>query len=170
MATVRIETNHSGRKPGPPDFSPAQRTQAAAAIARLGQIPGIQAVQIDFDATASERIFYRDLLNDVRRRLSPSMPLSITALASWCAGDDWLRGLPIDEAVPMLFRMGVDQREILSDLRADPSFAARICNQSMGISTDEPLAMKPAGRRIYIFRPGAWSQEAVRAAEKRGTK
>ncbi len=33
----------------------------------------------------------------------------MTALASWCAGDDWLRDLPVDEAVPMLFRMGVEK-------------------------------------------------------------
>jgi len=40
------------------------------------------------------------------------MPLSITALASWCAGDPWITGLPIDEAVPMLFRLGPDTRNI----------------------------------------------------------
>ena len=34
------------------------------------------------------------------------MPLTITALASWCDGDDWIDGLPVADASPMLFRMG----------------------------------------------------------------
>ena len=73
-------------------------------------------------------------------------------------------GLPIDEAVPMLFRMGPDRREILDNLRDGHNFEAGICNQSLGISTDEPLAKMPGGRRVYIFHPGAWSQEAVGTA------
>ena len=42
------------------------------------------------------------------RRSGPDVPLSITALASWCAQDRWMEGLPVDETVPMLFRMGPD--------------------------------------------------------------
>jgi len=29
------------------------------------------------------------------------MPLSMTALASWCESDRWLAGMPVAEAVPM---------------------------------------------------------------------
>ncbi len=164
IATVRIETNQTTRPPGPPVFSAAQRAQTVSAIARLGRMPSVQAVQIDFDATVSERAFYRDLLNDMRRELPDSAALSITALASWCEGDNWLGGLPIDEAVPMLFRMGPDRREILGELRDGHKFAAAICNQSIGISTDEPLSVRLDGQRVYIFRPDIWSQESVRAA------
>ena len=42
----------------------------------------------------------------VRRRLPRDLPLSMTALASWCAGDTWIEALPVDEAVPMLSRWG----------------------------------------------------------------
>ena len=78
----------------------------ASLIVRTITLPRVRGVQIDFDATLSERDAYRALIHDVRKRLGPATPLSITALASWCIGDDWLNGLPVDEAIPMLFRMG----------------------------------------------------------------
>jgi len=59
-------------------------------------VDGGKLVQIDFDARRSQRRFYVRLLRDLRRRMPPSLPLSITALASWCAYDDWLSGLPIE--------------------------------------------------------------------------
>lgn len=170
MATARIETGHFAFQSPPPDSLPARRAQAAKAIEGLARWPGVQAIQIDFDAPVSERAFYRDLLNDVRRSMPDSTALSITALASWCEGDNWLGGLPIDEAVPMLFRMGPDRGEILAQFRNRGSFAAEICNKSMGVSTDEPLSAPPRGRRVYIFRGGKWSEEAVRAAVEGATQ
>ncbi|HLY61868.1 MAG TPA: DUF3142 domain-containing protein [Terriglobia bacterium] len=164
MATVRIETNHTRNKMGPPLLSQGQCARVATAIIDAAGMPSVCAVQIDFDATSSERAFYRDLLNEVRRQLPDSTSLSITALASWCAGDQWMEGLPIDEAVPMLFRMGPDRREILGELRAGQGFPAAICNQSVGISTDEPLEVAPRDRRRYIFHPDDWSEQSVREA------
>jgi hypothetical protein len=102
IAVTRIETGGSG----PAGLTGAAVDAIASTITRTVTRPRVRAAQIDFDATVSERDFYRALIDRVRRRLNPSMPLSITALASWCVGDDWLDGLPIDEAVPMLFRMG----------------------------------------------------------------
>src|SRR5439155_3985440 len=58
-------------------------------------------LEIDFDARASEREFYRAILLDLRRVLPASMPLSITALASLCECDGWISGIPVTEAVPM---------------------------------------------------------------------
>ena len=81
-------------------------SRIAKAIADTARFPGVAAVQIDFDATLSQRHLYRRLIEDVRRRIDQRVPLSITALASWCVGDRWLDGLPIDEAVPMLFQLG----------------------------------------------------------------
>ena len=164
MATVRIETNRTRNKLEPPLLSAGQSARAAGAIIGAAGMPSVQAVQIDFDAAASERGFYRGLLENVRRQLSDSTALSITALASWCAGDQWMEGLPIDEAVPMLFRMGPDRREILGGLRDGHGFSAAICNQSVGISTDEPLRIVPGIRRVYIFRPDLWTPQSVRVA------
>jgi hypothetical protein len=80
IAVVRIETDH-------PTLSATQLEKTADEITSL---TGGPVVQIDFDATVSERDFYRALLREVKPRV-PS--LSITALASWCAGDNWLDGL-----------------------------------------------------------------------------
>jgi hypothetical protein len=120
-------------------------------------------VQIDFDATVSERNFYRSLLETLRRDLPASTRLSITALASWCAGDDWLSDLPIDEAVPMLFRLGVDRRQFHRRLETGQPFESRMCQKSAGVSTDEPVNPPPVAR-LYIFNPKPWSKSSFAAA------
>jgi hypothetical protein len=157
MAVARIETDASK----PVEWSQSLRRKTIDAIAELSSVPGIRAVQIDFDARQSERKLYRELLRDVRSRLDPSIPLSITALASWCMYDNWLTDLPVDEAVPMLFRMGVDERNVRLYLDRHRQFAAKLCQTSVGVSLDEPLAKLPAHRRIYVFNPKPWSQSAV---------
>jgi hypothetical protein len=146
MAVVRVEAS------GP---LPAE-SEAAAAIAGASYLQGVRALQVDFDATRSQRAFYRRMLGEVRRRMPGGMPLSITALASWCEGDRWMAGLPVSEAVPMLFRMGTNAGVAAS---RDP-----LCGSSVGVSTDEPLAAPPRGRRVYVFHPRAWSAEELRAA------
>ena len=118
----------------------------------------IAGLQIDFDARRSQRAFYARLLHDVRRRMPPSLPLSITALTSWCSSDDWLSGLPVDEAVPMFFRMEPDRRFAPPDL---PQLRIRepLCSTSVGISTHEPYAGSLAGKRVYIFPDRGWGQD-----------
>lgn len=113
------------------------------------------ALQIDFDARHSQRDFYAALVRDLRRRMPPSMPLSITALASWCRSDDWISRLPVDEAVPMLFRMEPDRRFASPDL---PWFRIRepLCQSSVGVSTREPSPVLTAGKRVYIFPDRGW--------------
>jgi hypothetical protein len=141
----------------PSSLSPKQLTEAARAVAAAAQLPGLSGLQIDFDASASQREFYRQLIAQVRDEIPARLPLSITALASWCAGDDWLLGLPIDDAVPMLFRMGADTGEISLHLNSGGDFRAPVCRQSLGVSTDESPPNLPAGRRLYIFSPRAWT-------------
>ena len=149
MAVVRVET---GGRAAHADPAPM-----AEAIADGAAIPNVRALQVDFDAVASERGFYRAVLDDVRGRLPAGIPLSITALASWCESDNWLSGLPVAEAVPMLFRMGPDHYSPGSDFR-NP-----LCRSSVGISTDELPARIPSGRRVYVFDPRAWSEEHLQA-------
>ena len=165
VAVVRIESDRFRL----PRLSSDQLTQTAAALADEARAPGINAIQIDFDAKSSERSFYRDLIFDLRRRMPPSVALSITALASWCADDDWLQGLPIDEAVPMLFRLGINQSQISSYLGEGAAFRTSVCRYSSGISTDEPLPqpLPPSVRRIYVFNPRAWSQTAAQSVMER---
>src|SRR5262249_3140207 len=82
VAVTRIE--------GPPQPSnPPSAAPVADAIARTAALPQVAGVQVDFDAAASQRPFYRALVERLRARLAPDVALSITALASWCAGDAW---------------------------------------------------------------------------------
>jgi hypothetical protein len=149
MAVVRVESG--GRASG------ADVPRTARSIADAAAVPGVRGLQVDFDAVASERAFYRALLRELRRCLPPQMPLSITALASWCEADGWIFGLPVAEAVPMLFRMGPDHYSPGSDFRGD------LCRSSVGISTDELPSRIPSGRRVYVFNPRAWSLDHVQA-------
>jgi len=156
IAVVRIAADRWR----PPDLSASQREMVTAAIAEVSGLTGITALQVDFDATVSQRPFYRDVLQELRRRLPTSMPLSITALASWCIFDNWLTELPVDEVVPMVFRMGADQHRVRRYLAA-ADFRAAICRRSVGISTDEPSPTLRPGRRLYMFHPQAWRPEAM---------
>jgi hypothetical protein len=158
IAVARIESD----KREPPRLSSEQLAQTALEIASLAQRPNVSAIQVDFDAKLSERDFYRALLAELRRRLPKQIPLSITALASWCTHDDWLTGLPVDEAVPMLFRMGVDQRQVVSYLATGAQFRPALCRDSAGISDDETLPALPSARRFYIFSTTDWSPVNVR--------
>ncbi|MEP6741919.1 MAG: hypothetical protein ABJB61_05425, partial [bacterium] len=72
---------------------------------------------------------------------------------------------PIDEAVPMLFRMGIDRSAILSRLANDGSQSTR-CRSSAGISTDEQIHNLPPVSRLYVFNPESsnsrgWNRDTV---------
>lgn len=151
VAVVRLET-----RPGFRD-TPQVRNAVTTAILNVANHPGINAIQIDFDATRSEREFYKAVLTQTRAVLPQTTTLSITALLSWCAHDDWIHALPIDEAVPMYFRLG---REAHNILNGDSAYAIRepLCGSSAGIATDEPSRNVPLDRkRVYIFNPRPWS-------------
>jgi hypothetical protein len=135
---------------------------AAAALPDRFPVTG---VQIDFDATRSQREFYTSVLNTIRPKLPPDVSLSITALASWCLDDAWIRSLPITEAVPMLFRMGPDADHVVSHLRNGGDFSLEICRKSAGVSLDEPMWRLPARRKLYVFSPKGWPPQALALAE-----
>ena len=159
---VRIETDPISR----PSLDARQGKHAVQALLKLLRADEQRVIQIDFDALVSERKFYADLIGDLRGALRSETRISITALASWCLGDPWIAGLPIDEAVPMLFQMGPDSADVHRVLRAGRDFALEVCRGSVGLSTDEPLAAMPAGRRVYVFHPRAWTPDAVNDALK----
>lgn len=121
---------------------------------------GAERIQIDFDATRSERTFYLDLLIALRQKLEPRKTLHITALASWCMEDRWLHGLPIDGAVPMLFQMGVNQQSVNTWLSKHEDLAPE-CDSAIGLSLDEPIEISLKGRVLYLFSPTPWKAENV---------
>ena len=158
MPVVRIESENS------PDLSAAQRAKVVSEISVLAHQKNISALQIDFDAKQTERDFYRNLILDLRHDWPADVGLSITALASWCISDTWIKDLPVDEAVPMLFRMGADNNQIRARLKSRDDFKLSICRNSIGISTDEKIDDLPTGRRVYVFNPRSWDQRSVSKA------
>lgn len=139
-----------------------QEHETAALLLNAAARPGIAALQVDFDATRSQRTFYASLLADLRKQMPTALPLSITALASWCSGDDWIAALPVDEAVPMMFRMEPDRRRASPSALSDaPQFRIRepLCMGSVGVSTHEPWPEDIAGKRVYVFADRGWRQD-----------
>ena len=150
IAVVRIEA--------PGTIAEGMEPFAAEAILEVAGDPAIAALQIDFDARRSQREFYTALLRDLRRRMTRSLPLSITALASWCSSDDWIAALPVDEAVPMLFRMEPGRRFARPGV---PEFRIRepLCESSTGVSTREPTSANLEGKRVYVFADAGWRED-----------
>ncbi|WP_158747151.1 hypothetical protein [Acidisphaera sp. L21] len=125
------------------------------------------AVQVDMEVRDSQRVALLDVLRGVRAGRPPGTTLSMTALASWCDTEHWLAAAPVDEIVPMLFRMGPSGARLQDKLARGGDFGEPWCRQALGISTDTPVAI-PQGRRVYVFNPHPWDAGAVAALEQRG--
>lgn len=165
IAVTRIETSRKSDER--PAFSTAQKEAVIERLQESVKLPEVRAIQVDFDATASEREFYRTLLIDARAQIRHGIPLTITALASWCSGDRWLAGLPIDDAVPMLFDIGPQRNEIIRDLRSGDDWNEPLCRNSYGLSINEqPLSGLKTGRRVYLFKNSAWNESDLARIDK----
>jgi hypothetical protein len=160
IPVVRIEA-------APPALLDAEtRAEAIRAILVSARSRGIAALQLDFDATRSQREWYRELIVELRRKMPPQLPLSITALASWCSYDDWLRSLPVDEAVPMFFRMEPDRQRAPANV-GDFQVREPLCRSSVGVSTGEPWPSGISAKRIYVFPDHGWHADLTARFERR---
>jgi len=128
-------------------------------------------VQIDFDASQSEREFYKKLLVELRKTLKTNQntsdtKISITALTSWCLKDKWMQSLDVDEIVIMLFSLGPDKEEILTSLKDNNLDTGNKASTAIGISANEPNtneALKILGilndaQKVYIFQSLPWTK------------
>jgi hypothetical protein len=114
------------------------------------------ALQLDYEAPLSERPFLRQLILDLRHAL-PRARLSMTALASWCLFDGWLAELPVDEVVPMVYRMGRDRLAVRRWLDEGRDFRVPLCQKAVAVSLADPPPRLPGGRRRYWFDPRSWT-------------
>ena len=153
-AVVHVEISHRQ----PLRWTPALRSRLSAAVLHYARAFPARRVQIDFEVRASERQALLDLIADVRRGLPRGTALSMTALASWCDGEDWLNQVPADEIVPMLFRMERGGEAIERRLAAGGDFRNSRCRSALGVATDSPIGRAPPGRRVYLFNPRSWSE------------
>jgi hypothetical protein len=167
-AVVRIETDRKREW----NLSDPDMDTLAKEIAKATSKPNISALQIDFDARQSERPFYRQLLKKVRALVPTQMPLTITALSSWCMGDQWLHGLPVDGVVPMLFSMGRGEKEALDFIKASDESRLSYFHKCVGLSINDSkwsavLAdrIKLADARIYFFSTRPWNSLLVQKAQ-----
>jgi len=167
MAVVRIETSPAFAST---QASPQLTTEIAEAIVTAARAPSVLALQVDFDATASQHAFYAALLKQVRSQLPANIPLSITALVSWCTQPSWLEQLPthtVDEAVPMFFRMGGPAASRATAPKPDP-VTLPLCATSIGIATDESWPTISPQQRVYVFRTGPWSAADIAKLNAKG--
>ena len=163
-AARRIAMVHVQIDPRRPlKWSPPLRARTASAVLAYAKAPGIEAVQVDFEVRASQRPVLMDVLHDVRAGLPPGVRLSMTALASWCETETWLSDAPVDEVVPMVFRMGPGGAALKAKLAAGGDFAQGRCRDAIGVSLDAPLARIPPGRRLYVFNPHSWTAAEIAA-------
>ena len=122
--------------------------------------------QVDFDAVYSQRAFYAMLLEELNELIGEAA-LSITALASWCMSDNWIGSLPIEAAVPMLYRMGPDRESVAARLRDERGFVEPMCAGNVGYSGDEELLPVDGIERVFLFHPMPWTLERFRTLVER---
>lgn len=162
IAVVRVEV--------PPHTAPGKDEvmPTAQAIVEAARLPNVRALQVDFDAVASQRAFYANVLRDVRMALPSGFPLSMTALVSWCGRDSWLNGLPVNEAVPMFFRMGGPASTRATAPRSQAAIIEPLCSGAAGLATDEAWPELRPAQRVYLFRPGSWTKNEIAQVNKFG--
>src|SRR5688572_8732258 len=152
-AVVHVQIDHERAL----EWTPRLRARAAAIVLHYAAAIPAPRVQIDFEVRASERQVLLDLIGDVRRGLPRGKRLSMTALASWCDTEGWLERAPVDEIVPMLFRMTVGGEALRKRLAAGGDFRNPRCRAALGVATDSPIVRAPPGRRVYLFNPRSWT-------------
>jgi hypothetical protein len=158
MAVTRIESSAS-----PKPFSAIQRKAVVEAIADVIRSTRPDALQIDFDARASERAFYAAVIRELRTKVGTSLFLSITALVSWCGANSWLTGLPVDEVVPMTFEMGAASASAETLLRSGGDFENELCRGSIGMAAGDISFRRHHYRRIYVFAYEDWTGPLARS-------
>ena len=160
IAVTRVETLKDPASR--PLLTDAQIDELVSLTLRTLERPNVRGVQIDFDAAVSERGFYRRFMEKLRARMPAEMPLTMTALASWCVGDRWLNEMPVYEAVPMVFEMGRDGERIRSFLAEGNDWNESLCTASYGLSVNErPVEGLKNGRRRYYFNDAPWTPADV---------
>jgi hypothetical protein len=162
IALVHVQIDHAL----PLAWTPALRARVSAAILHYAAAIPARRVQIDFEARASEHQIVLDVLHDVREALPRGTLLSMTALASWCDTERWLDAAPVDEIVPMLFRMQEGGEALKLRLAAGGDFRNPRCRAALAIASDSPIVRAPPGRRVYLFNPSSWTAAAFGAVRR----
>jgi len=106
-------------------------------------------VQLDFEARRSQREFWLAAVQQIKTALPSGVRLSVTALASWCYEDRWLADAPVDEIVPMYFRLKGARHEYI--MRSAVGVTEPRCASAYGVADDEPEWPVALSGRRYVF-------------------
>ncbi len=167
VQVIRIERSMRAK----PTLSEHQLERLVDHVRQRAEQVECSGLQIDYDARQSERVFYRALLHRLKETLPPRVELSMTALASWCIGDRWLKNIEVDEVVPMLFSMGKDNQTVVRHIRAGKSLdscsgqiaiglAERDRDVAEALTADNGKALLK-GKRVYLFSCTGWTEARV---------
>jgi len=162
VAVVRIEHGRDR----PPTLDRDQLDGVVEAIVTLASPTTDHRLQIDYDVTLSDREFYRELLDELRTHSPYYTELSMTALGSWCLSDRWMSDLPVDFAVPMLFRMG-PEAELVRDKVEGEGTAEPLCSGRIGLATDERWVTPVETTEVWLFHPNPWNRHAWEEVQSR---
>lgn len=159
IPVVRIDNFDSAN-----DLTQERMKQVEDFIIEMCNQDKVVGCQIDFDAKTSERSVYSLLIASVRSRLPTAIPLSITALVSWCDTYSWLNDTKVDFAVPMFYRLGVDEHTIRGGYTGKTFMGSPKCSSAIGVTTDEPFPIRKyiGSRDIYIFNPNSWTEQELK--------
>ena len=141
-------------------------------ILKYADLNNVEAVQIDYDTRLNERDFYISLIKDLKTKINNQVQLSITALASWCLYDTWIKVLPIDQIVPMFFTLGNDTNNIIEYFKESKDINYAKCLNNIGISVNEEKLAKLILKDVYkaksrpkpvvfIYSPKAWDKNSL---------
>ena len=154
IPVVHVDT--SWRKP--PTLNDAQAQAIVDALVHAATLGNSNTVQLDFEVRRSQKKFLNLVVTKARQSLPKTTALSMTALASWCAGDDWLGKMPADEIVPMAFRMAAGDVAIRQLLAKQGHFKPENCQTAIGTALDEPIVILDSTNiRRYYFSPKPWT-------------
>jgi hypothetical protein len=138
----------------PPPSLLVAKEQIAAAVLRAARGSTSGWVQLDLEAPLRLKADYLELVQFTRASLPPGMRLSVTALAWWCTGGQWLDTLAADEVVPMFFRMGKDSAALRQTVSQSPERLHPKCRSgAIGTAVQEPLDTQATERyaKHYVF-------------------
>jgi len=158
VPVLHVESDE--RSPDAWDAAQVDAIVAAFARHRDEALRGPGLLQLDFEAPRRQRPAYIALVHRLRQSLPPSLRLGVTVLAHWCTEGRWLDELPVDEVVPMLYRLGPQAaawRARWND--PDAPMAAACRGPALGFATNDPPASALLARtaRPYFFDDSAWS-------------
>ncbi len=148
----------------PDQLTATQLDAILAAVRRHAPVAtstqGAGLLQLDFEAPLRQREAYRALVARIRAALPAHVRLSVTALAHWCTQGDWLDRLPVDEVVPMLYRLGPHAADWQYRFATGaPTLAHRCRGPALGFATNDPPppALLARAARPYWFDESVWS-------------